>query len=81
MSDFFNEEEITLDKLRENFHNNDFSTMPVKDTSEYSEKELKLYNRVLRLVNAEWKNHSQIIRINTPTGLFLKRLSARAYQR
>ena len=55
MSDLFNEKVITLDKLREAFHENDFSTRPVKDPSKYSEKELKLYNRVLKLVNTEWK--------------------------
>lgn len=53
MADLFNEKETTLDKLREAFHNNDFSTLPVKDPSEYNEKELKLYNRVLKIVNAE----------------------------
>ena len=42
MSDLLNEKEITLDKLRENFHENDFSTMPVKDPSEYSEEEAEL---------------------------------------
>lgn len=72
MSDFFNEEEITLDKLRENFHNNDFSTMPVKDTSEYSEKELKLYNRVLRLVNAEWKTIAKSLGLTHPQDCFSK---------
>ncbi len=59
MLGLFNEKEITLDKLREYFHNNDFSTMPVKDPSEYTEKQLKLYNRVLRIVNAEWKSISK----------------------
>ena len=58
MTDLFNEKEITLDKLRENFHENDFSTLPAKDPSEYNEKELWLYNRVLRIVNAEWKTIS-----------------------
>ena len=59
MSDLFNEEEITLDNLREYFHNNDFSTLPIKDPSKYTEKQLKLYNRVLRIVNAEWKSISR----------------------
>ncbi len=55
MSDLFNEKEITLDKLRDYFHNNDFSTLPVKDSSEYTPKQLKLYNRVLWIINSEWK--------------------------
>lgn len=66
MSDLFNEEEITLDKLRETFHNNDFSTMPVKDPSEYTEKQLKLYNRVLRIVNAEWKTIAKSLGLTHP---------------
>ena len=66
MSDLLNEKVITLDKLREAFHENDFSTLPVKDPSEYSEKELKLYNRVLKLVNAEWKSISKSLGLTHP---------------
>ena len=66
MSDLFNEEEITMDKLREYFHNNDFSTIPVKDPSEYTEKQLKFYNRVLRIVNAEWKSISESLGLTHP---------------
>lgn len=72
MSDLFNEKEITLDKLRETFHNNDFSTMPVKDPSEYSEKELKLYNRVLQLVNGEWKTISKSLGLTHPQDCYSK---------
>lgn len=72
MSDLFNEKEITLDKLRENFHENDFSTMPVKDPSEYTEKQLKLYNRVLRIVNAEWKSISKTLGLTHPQECYSK---------
>ncbi len=72
MSDLFNEEKITLDKLREAFHNNDFSTLPVKDPSEYSEKELKLYNKVLKLVNAEWKTISKSMGLTHPQTCYSK---------
>lgn len=72
MSDLLNEEAITLDKLREYFHNNDFSTLPVKDTSEYNEKELKLYNRVLKLVNAEWKSISKSLGLTHPQDCYSK---------
>lgn len=72
MSDLFNEEKITLDKLREAFHNNDFSTLPVKDPSEYNEKELKLYNRVLTLVNAEWKTISKSMGLTHPLDCYSK---------
>ena len=72
MSDLLNEKVITLDKLREAFHENDFSTMPVKDPSEYSEKELKLYNRVLKLVNAEWKSISKSLGLTHPQDCYSK---------
>lgn len=72
MSNLLNEEEITLDKLRETFHNNDFSTLPVKDQSEYSEKELRLYNRVLKLVNAEWKTISKSLGLTYPQDCYSK---------
>lgn len=72
MSDLLNEENITLDKLKETFHSNDFSTMPVKDPSEYSEKELALYNRVLKLVNAEWKTISKSLGLTHPQDCYSK---------
>ena len=72
MADLFNEKEITLDKLREYFHNNDFSTLPVKDPSEYTEKQLKLYNRVLRIVNAEWRTISKSLGLTHPQDCYSK---------
>lgn len=72
MADLFNEEEITLDKLRENFHKNDFSTLPVKDPSKYNEKELKLYSRVLKLVNAEWKTIAKSLGLTHPQDCYSK---------
>lgn len=52
-NNLLNEEQITLDMLRKYFHENDFSTMPVKALSEYTEDEVKLYNAVLKHINAE----------------------------
>lgn len=72
MSDLLNEEEITLNKLREHFHENDFSTLPVKDPSEYNEKELKLYTRVLKIVNAEWKSISKTLGLTHPQDCYSK---------
>ena len=72
MSDLLNEKEITLDKLREHFHENDFSTLPVKDPSEYNKKELWLYNRVLKLVNAEWKSVSKLLGLTHPQDCYSK---------
>ncbi len=72
MADLFNEEEITLDKLRDYFHNNDFSTLPVKDPSKYTEKQLKLYNRVFRIFNAEWKSISKKLGLTYPQNCYSK---------
>lgn len=72
MPDLFNEKEITLDKLREFFHENDFSTMPVKDPSEYSEEELKLYKKVLKLVNSEWKTILKSLGLTHPQDCYSK---------
>lgn len=67
-----NNEPITLEFLREHLHNNDFSTMPVKDPSKYNAKELKLYNRVLALVNAEWKSISKKMGLTHPQDCYSK---------
>lgn len=72
MSDLLNQKEITLDKLRENFHENDFSILPVKAPSKYNEKELKLYNRVLKIVNAEWKSISKMLGLTHPQDCYSK---------
>lgn len=53
MTDLINSNEpLNLDRLRIFFHENDFSAMPVKDPSEYDGKEIRLYNKVLILINA-----------------------------
>lgn len=73
MKDILNSDEpITLERLREFFHENDFSTMPVKDPTEYDEKEFKLYNKVLKLVNAEWKTISKSIGLTHPQNCYSK---------
>lgn len=67
MKDLLNSDEpITLERLREFFHENDFSIMPVKDPTEYDEKELRLYNKVLKLVNSEWKTISKSLGMTHP---------------
>lgn len=73
MSDnLLNSEQITLDKLSEHFHDNDFSTMPVKDPSEYTEDELELYNVVLKHINAEWQGISKSLGLNHPQDCYSK---------
>ncbi|MDE7399057.1 MAG: helix-turn-helix domain-containing protein [Oscillospiraceae bacterium] len=73
MKDLLNSEEpLTLDRLREFFHENDFSTMPVKDPSEYTEDELELYNVVLKHINAEWKEISKSLGLKHPQDCYSK---------
>lgn len=73
MKDLLNSDEpITLESLREFFHENDFSTMPVKDPSKYSEDELELYNVVLKHINAEWQEISKSLGLNHPQDCYSK---------
>ncbi|MDE7192679.1 MAG: hypothetical protein K2O14_01800 [Oscillospiraceae bacterium] len=67
MKDLLNSNEpLTLESLREFFHEHDFSTIPAKDPSEYTEDELELYNAVLKHINAEWKEISKALGLNHP---------------
>lgn len=73
MKDLINSEEpLTLERLREFFHENDFSTMPVKDPSEYTEDELELYNVVLKHINTEWQEISKSLGLNHPQDCYSK---------
>lgn len=73
MKDLLNSDKpITLESLREFFHENDFSTMPVKDPSEYSEDELELYNVVLKHINSEWQEISKTLGLNHPQDCYSK---------
>ncbi len=73
MADLLNENKITLDMLREFFHEkNDFSTMPIKDPSEYSEGELKLYNSVLKYTDSKWQEISKLLGLNHPQDCYSK---------
>ncbi len=77
MPDLINAQEpITIDFLRKCFHENDFSTIPVKDTLEYDESELKLYNRILTIVNTEWKTISKELGLNHPQSCYSNEYSA-----
>ena len=73
MKDLLNSDKpLTLERLREFFHENDFSTIPVKDPSEYDEKEFRLYNKVLKLINAEWKTISKSLGMTHPQDCYSK---------
>lgn len=71
MLDLINfQEPITIDFLRKCFHENDFTTIPVIDPLEYDEAELKLYNRILTIVNTEWKTISKELGLNHPQSCY-----------
>lgn len=70
------QEPITIDFLRKCFHENDFTTIPVKDPLEYDESELKLYNRILTIVNTEWKTISKELGLNHPQSCYSNEYSA-----
>lgn len=73
MNDLLNSKDpLTLDCLREFFHENDFSTMPVKDPSEYTEDELDLYNVVLKHINSEWQKISKTLGLPHPQDCYSK---------
>ncbi len=73
MKDLINSEEpLTLERLREFFRENDFSTTPVKDPSEYTEDELELYNVVLKHINSEWQEISKSLGLNHPQDCYSK---------
>ena len=73
MKDLLNSNEsLTLDHLREFFHEHDFSTMPVKDPSEYNEDDLELYNVVLEYINSEWQEISKVLGLNHPQDCYSK---------
>ena len=73
MKDLINSKEpLTLELLREFFHENDFSTLPVKDPSEYTEDELELYNRVLEHINSEWESIAKTLGLTHPQDCYSK---------
>lgn len=65
-NDLLSKDKINLDDLREHFRIHDFSAMPVKDSSEYTEDEQELYNVVLKHINAEWTEISKSLGLNHP---------------
>ena len=74
MKDLLNSDEsITLERLREFFHENDFSTMPVKDPSEYNEDEAELYKRRMA-------GNLKVAWAESPARVLLKGFPSRTYQ-
>ena len=53
--------EITPEKLREVLWADDFTKMPVRDPSEYNEKEAKLYKTVEKYIKQHWDRIAKVL--------------------
>ena len=53
--------EITPEKLREVLWADDFTKMPVRDPSEYNEKEAKLYKTVETYIKEHWDRIAKVL--------------------
>ncbi len=56
------DDEVLLNK--EFFHENNISTIPVRNLSEYSEDELGIYNGALEDINSDWQEISQSLELD-----------------
>lgn len=70
--DLLNEEEITLEKLREQFQNNDFTKTALKPYSEYTLKEVEFHNEIRSYVHKSWKELLKEFGIKNPEACFSK---------
>lgn len=67
-----NEEEITLEKLREQFQNNDFTKTALKPYSEYTLKEVEFHNEIRSYVHESWRELLKEFGIKNPESCFSK---------
>lgn len=70
--DLLNEEEITLEKLREQFQNNDFTKTAIKPYSEYTLKEVEFHNEIRSYVHESWRELLKEFGIKNPESCFSK---------
>lgn len=70
--DLLNEEEITLEKLREQFQNNDFTKTALKPYSEYTLKEVEFHNEIRSYVHESWRELLKEFGIKNPESCFSK---------
>lgn len=70
--DLLNEEEITLEKLREQFQNNDFTKTALKPYSEYTLKEVEFHNEIRSYVHESWRELLNDFGIKHPESCFSK---------
>lgn len=70
--DLLNEEEITLEKLREQFQNNDFTQTALKSYSEYTLDEVEFHNEIRSYVHENWRELLKDFGIKNPESCFSK---------
>lgn len=66
------EKEITLEKLREQFQNNDFTQTALKPYSEYTLEEVEFHNEIRSYVHESWKELLKEFGIKNPEACFSK---------
>ncbi|MCM1270480.1 MAG: hypothetical protein NC247_07660 [Ruminococcus flavefaciens] len=78
--DILNEEEITLEKLREQFQNNDFTKTDIKPYSEYTTEEVELHNKIRSYIHESWGETLKDFGIKNPDFFFSKDYSPKMIQ-
>lgn len=70
--DLLNEEEITLEKLREQFQNNDFTKTALKSYSEFTLGEVEFHNEIRSYIHNCWRDMLKEFGIKNPEVCFSK---------
>lgn len=72
IKDLLNEEEITLEKLREQFQNNDFTKTALKSYSEYKLEDVEFHNEIRSYIHNCWRDILKEFGIKNPEACFSK---------
>lgn len=70
--DLLSEKEVNVEKLREQFQNNDFTQTALKPYSEYSPEEIEFHNEVRSYISEHWKELLKNFGIKNLTSCFSK---------
>lgn len=70
--DLLNEEEITLEKLRKQFQENDFTKTALKSYSEYTLDEVEFHNEIRSYIHESWRDILKEFGIKNPEACFSK---------
>lgn len=70
--DLLDEEEITLEKLRKQFQENDFTWTALKSYSEYTLDEVEFHNEISSYIHNSWRDILKEFGIKSPEACFSK---------